>query len=1105
MRTPKNRLHDLEQKLQRRSVQKETSAEGKKHKPAQSASVEAMSFDNNEPIDLRYDQKADGYVPSSPTYATAHSLTPDLRSDAEAFEIEPFDEIHPVPPTPANTNSPSSTPVTPDSAGSPARAFEIDTPVVEKGVSVPDKKTTESEDFLENLQAISRGEKTYDGDRKQVIDTPTSAPKTETETAKVKAEPPLPPIQAEVVSPATSTPTKSAAPPAQAFEIDTPAVKRESSPPEEVVTEDDFLEDLQAILNGEKTYDGDRKQTVNTSTSAPNVEQLSVPPSPSPAPVEPLKQTSPHDVFDRMAQGVPPEPKAPTPTPTYSNAHSVFDRMGKNMAFANSFDLGTISLQQRFDEFDRILEAEESAFSASKLKAKKAKTELHSTPLEPATRVAGSETTKELQLSGSLALQDAVNVLGSYSQDKKNVDGNEKYLQGKSFLELLIAQIRSEEELKDIAGIARVYPEWLSIACLILDTKPLLSPQIGIIAHKLALKLTELKSGDNIEALLEAFRGFTEEARTAFTKLVRQIYKFYKIIEAYTFSVDENDWCSHYQCFLTELTDDEEVEELARCAEADQLLWISLDLLHSIADKKHALLLRIQKTLEALFCKERHYFRNETEIIDIVDQLFEDSSKNIPFMRELVDRVCIEFQEFVLSANKVCYESVNELLAPQFNAMLSERLEAEKSYQGAWGQPQYRDFIGRLALLNEFTILPPHIKVSLSQAWVAINEESEPFYSDIIAIVQELASPQEVPLTPNAFRARFEDFAKAVNGLMKKPAEEPVLFLRTFGAMDAYHGYPELSLLNKQLEPLIPLIKRLGRQKNKAPWFNRFVNEYASLRGLTNFVKKVPALSKETRPAFLSWLIKREIKEYFKQNPTLNRSMGLIGYDVSDVINVDRFHVGFDGVDVGGLHLHLDNLSKIHFGVVQGGSHIIPFVSNVVDHWKATLYDLPKLMKKQGVLYRLKEYGESHKLASSRVITAINAAIDSIDWSAARIGLQVTPLGLIIKPYILAKSIKNKLPDSVKKKFNLSDRYIRDAQALIDIADRIYSNEVKENSFEEKEMKLAMLTILYLANGLEDFVEIMTSPRSKAYEKIAKLMDQIQPTQGLLKEEGSTQ
>jgi hypothetical protein len=367
MRTPKNRLHDLEQKLQHRPVQKETSAQGKKYKPAQSASVEATSFDNNEPIDLRYDQEAGGYVPSSPTYATAHSLTPDLGSDAEAFEIEPFGEIHPVPQ--ADTNSPGSAPVPSDSAGFPARAFEIDTPVVEKGVSVPDKKTTESEDFLENLQAISKGEKTYDGDRKQVIDVSTSAPKTETETAKVKAEPSLPPIQAEVVSPATSSiPTKSAAPPAQAFEIDTPAVEKASAP-DEVVTEDDFLEDLQAILNGEKTYDGDRKQAVNTPTSAPTVEQLSVPPSPSPAPIEPPKQTSPHDVFDRMAQGVPPEPKAPTSAPTYSNAHSVFDRMGKNMAFANSFDLGTISLQQRFDEFDRILEAEEKGQSQSKAAA----------------------------------------------------------------------------------------------------------------------------------------------------------------------------------------------------------------------------------------------------------------------------------------------------------------------------------------------------------------------------------------------------------------------------------------------------------------------------------------------------------------------------------------------------------------------------------------------------------------------------------------------------------------------------------------------------------------------------------------------------------------
>ena len=42
-----------------------------------------------------------------------------------------------------------------------------------------------------------------------------------------------------------------------------------------------------------------------------------------------------------------------------NNPHAIFDRMGKNMAYATAFDLGTIELEQLFDEFDRTLDREE--------------------------------------------------------------------------------------------------------------------------------------------------------------------------------------------------------------------------------------------------------------------------------------------------------------------------------------------------------------------------------------------------------------------------------------------------------------------------------------------------------------------------------------------------------------------------------------------------------------------------------------------------------------------------------------------------------------------------------------------------------------------------
>jgi len=38
-----------------------------------------------------------------------------------------------------------------------------------------------------------------------------------------------------------------------------------------------------------------------------------------------------------------------------THPHAVFDRMGRNMAFATTFDLGTLEMEKRFDEFDKEL------------------------------------------------------------------------------------------------------------------------------------------------------------------------------------------------------------------------------------------------------------------------------------------------------------------------------------------------------------------------------------------------------------------------------------------------------------------------------------------------------------------------------------------------------------------------------------------------------------------------------------------------------------------------------------------------------------------------------------------------------------------------------
>ena len=55
------------------------------------------------------------------------------------------------------------------------------------------------------------------------------------------------------------------------------------------------------------------------------------------------------------------EPKSDRQPPRDSkpNPHSIFDCLGKNMAYATTFDVGTVELEQLFDEFDRTLEQAE--------------------------------------------------------------------------------------------------------------------------------------------------------------------------------------------------------------------------------------------------------------------------------------------------------------------------------------------------------------------------------------------------------------------------------------------------------------------------------------------------------------------------------------------------------------------------------------------------------------------------------------------------------------------------------------------------------------------------------------------------------------------------
>ncbi|MGH7596276.1 MAG: papain-like cysteine protease family protein [bacterium] len=63
--------------------------------------------------------------------------------------------------------------------------------------------------------------------------------------------------------------------------------------------------------------------------------------------------------MQRSQQAAKTAPTAREEEPPPNHPHAIFDRMGKNMSYATTFDLGTLELKNRFNEFDRQLDASE--------------------------------------------------------------------------------------------------------------------------------------------------------------------------------------------------------------------------------------------------------------------------------------------------------------------------------------------------------------------------------------------------------------------------------------------------------------------------------------------------------------------------------------------------------------------------------------------------------------------------------------------------------------------------------------------------------------------------------------------------------------------------
>ena len=145
----------------------------------------------------------------------------------------------------------------------------------------------------------------------------------------IKETPASPAVQVETAPPpaANTTPTSekprqsqpSAEQPLQAAPVETSKA-----------TEADFMEDLQSILTGQKVFDPVSKKTVDK------------------------------DKVGTSQSGQTQNNGSERPIPEAKNEQAIFDRIAQSMQYANTFDLGSVELENRFADFDKINELQEN-------------------------------------------------------------------------------------------------------------------------------------------------------------------------------------------------------------------------------------------------------------------------------------------------------------------------------------------------------------------------------------------------------------------------------------------------------------------------------------------------------------------------------------------------------------------------------------------------------------------------------------------------------------------------------------------------------------------------------------------------------------------------
>jgi hypothetical protein len=448
-------------------------------------------------------------------------------------------------------------------------------------------------------------------------------------------------------------------------------------------------------------------------------------------------------------------------------------------------------------------------------------------------------------------------------------------------------------------------------------------------------------------------------------------------------------------------------------------------------------------------------FRNSLQVEienvgDAIEDLFSisglvefknDKKKLKPLDKQCVSNRITTFARRIASALKQDVEIADVIFAAEeFKEILQSCIQSEKPRRdmidSSWGHPRYKDALSSLGYDSKLKALANQTNATslLSYAWKAYaKNEEEQLPPKIKEAVETLFSTKEAAsLNEDTLLARFQTFASYASQFtgigtvenqygMILNIEAPVS-----QKVSESEEYPELKLLISQQTALIELIKKMGRQTDSKSWSKWFENQFNTVK------HAIPALVKMS-----------------------------VCYELSRVINTLLGGVG------------------LGYSIAGYSGNIITFGSSILTPLQATI-TFPQLMKKQLVLYRLKEYGVELKMyKNSTVMNAIQASIVSIDWIAVKMAFNITPFGLLISAYSLVKLTVNKVNPS-------TNEYYSYAKTLIDSADQIHTSPIADALSESK---LARMTILHLASSPEKFLEIMTCRKDDAYKILSGLMN----------------